>query len=413
MAEDTKLEPALSRLRGSFPGAAKWTYLDVAARGLLSTEVRSALDRHLDSRMMDGGDKPDMLSIVELARQSFASLVNADPVDVALVKNVSDGINAVATALPWKAGHNVVLCREVEHPSNIFPWYNIRDTFGVEVRSIRSVNGIIDPQILFEAVDENTKLLTVASVSFAPGFRTDIDRIGRFCRDRGIFFLVDAAQSVGILRIDLKQTPVDAVTVATPKGLLGLYGMGFLFVRSHWAERMRPAYLSRFGVDLGVAHEAAGSDGAYRLNAGAHRFDVGNYNYLGCIAAATSIGQLLEIGSSTIERHALRLSNRFAHGLLGLDLPVYGGEPGPDSAHIVCLGDVMSEQHDTTSHASLQDLCGYLTAHGVKLSIRRGVLRFSFHLYNDESDVERALGLVKAWRDSHSTGKRRFERNVV
>src|ERR1700691_2236663 len=106
MAENTKLAPALSRLRGSFPGAAKWTYRDVAARGLLSTEVRSALDRHLTSRMMDGGDKPDMLSIVELARQSFASLVNADPVDVALVKNVSDGINAVATALPWKAGHN-------------------------------------------------------------------------------------------------------------------------------------------------------------------------------------------------------------------------------------------------------------------------------------------------------------------
>jgi cysteine desulfurase/selenocysteine lyase len=413
MADNTKLDLALARLRGSFPGAAKWTYLDVAARGLLSAEVRSALDRHLDNRMMDGGNKPEMLSMVESARQSFASLVNADPGDVALVKNVSDGINAVATSLPWKAGHNVVLCREVEHPSNIFPWYNIRDMFGVEVRSIGSVNGVIDPQALFEAVDENTKLLTVASVSFAPGYQTDIDRIGRFCRDRGIFFLVDAAQSVGVLRTDLKQTPVDALTVATPKGLLGLYGMGFLFVRGDWAERMRPAYLSRFGVDLGGAHEAAGSDGAYRLDAGAHRFDVGNYNYLGCVAAATSIGQLLEIGSSTIERHVLRLSNRLAHGLLGLDLPVYGGEPGPDAAHIVCVGDVLSEQHDATSHASLQDLYAYLTAHRVKLSIRRGILRFSFHLYNDESDVERALGLVKAWRDTHSTGRRRFERNVI
>jgi len=406
MADDTKLDLALARLRGSFPGAAKWTYLDVAARGLLSAEVRSALDRHLDSRMMDGGDKPKMLSMVELARQSFASLVNADPGDVALVKNVSDGINAVATALPWKAGHNVVLCREVEHPSNIFPWYNIRDMFGVEVRSIGSVNGVIEPQALFEAADENTKLLTVASVSFAPGYRADIDRIGRFCRDRGIFFLVDAAQSIGVLRTDLKQTPVDALTVATPKGLLGLYGMGFLFVRGRWAERMRPAYLSRFGVDLGGAHEAAGSDGAYRLDASAHRFDVGNYNYLGCVAAATSIGQLLEIGSSTIERHVLGLSNRLARGLLGLDLPVYGGEPGPDSTHIVCVGDVLSEQHDSTSHASLQDLYAYLTAHGVKLSIRRGILRFSFHLYNDESDVERALGLVKAWRGTHSTGSR-------
>src|SRR5258708_2817608 len=138
MAENTKLAPALSRLRGSFPGAAKWTYLDVAARGLLSTETRSALDRHLDSRMMDGGDKAGMLSTVELARQRLASLVNADPSEIAMVKNVSDGINAVASSLLWKEGDNVVLCGEVEHPSNIFPWYNLRDRFGIEVRSIRT-----------------------------------------------------------------------------------------------------------------------------------------------------------------------------------------------------------------------------------------------------------------------------------
>jgi cysteine desulfurase/selenocysteine lyase len=408
MTDDKKSELAAAQLRSSFPGAAKWTYLDVAARGLLSTEVSSALNRHIDSRMMDGGDKPAMLSMVELARQSFASLVNADPDEVAIVKNVSDGINVVATAFSWKAGDNVVLCREVEHPSNVFPWYNIRDMFGVEVRSIESSNGVINPQALFDAIDENTKLVTVASVSFAPGYRTDIERIGKFCRDAGIFFLVDAAQSVGILRIDLTHAPVDALTVATPKGLLGLYGMGFLFVRRHWAERLRPAYLSRFGVDLGGAHEAAGGDGAYRLNAGARRFDVGNYNYLGCIAATTSIGQILEIGSSAIERHVLQLSRRLAHGLLGLGLPVHGGEPGPNLAHIVCVGDVLSEQHDSTSHASLQDLHAYLASNRVKLSIRRGILRFSFHIYNDESDVERTLGLVKTWRDSRSTDKSRF-----
>jgi cysteine desulfurase/selenocysteine lyase len=412
MTGDTEIEPALARLRGSFPGATKWTYLDVAARGLISTEVRAVLNRYLDNRMMDGGDKPELLSAVELARQRFSSLVNSDPGDVALVKNVSDGINSIATALPWKAGDNVVLCKEVEHPSNLFPWYNIRDMFGVDIRCIGSLSGVVDPQALFDAVDENTKLVTVASVSFAPGYRADIGSIGSFCRDRGIFFLVDAAQAAGILKIDLKQAPVDALTVATPKGLLGLYGMGFLFVRGHWAERMRPAYLSRFGVDLGGAHEAAGGDGTYRLHPGARRFDVGNYNYIGCVAAAASIAQLLEIGSSAIERHVLELSTRLAHGLLELDLPVYGGKPGPELAHIVCVGDVLSEQHDSTSQETLQDLYAFLTTHGVRLSIRRGILRFSFHVYNDESDVERTLDLVKSWRDTHPTGKRRFAQNA-
>ncbi|MER9595729.1 aminotransferase class V-fold PLP-dependent enzyme [Mesorhizobium sp. M0244] len=412
MSDDKRIELAVRGLRGSFPGAAKWTYLDVAGRGLLSTEARSALDQHLDSRMMDGGDKAMMLSTVELARQRFALLVNVDPSEIAMVKNVSDGINAVASSLPWKEGDNVVLCGEVEHPSNIFPWYNLRDKFGVEVRSIRSSNGVVDPLALFDAVDENTKLVTVASVSFAPGYRADLESIGGFCRDRSILFLVDAAQTVGVLHLDLKQTRIDALSVSTSKGLLGLYGMGFLFVRRQWAERMRPAYLSRFGVDLGGAHEATSSDGTYSLQAAARRFDVGNYNYLGCVAAATSIGQLLEIGSRAIESHVLRLSSQLAHGLLGLDLPVYGGEHGPNSAHIVCVGDTLSDQHDSTSQAGLQELFAYLMAHDVKLSIRRGILRFSFHVYNDESDVDRTLGLVKAWLDEHSIGRPRFRKNL-
>jgi selenocysteine lyase/cysteine desulfurase len=164
-------------------------------------------------------------------------------------------------------------------------------------------------------------------------------------------------------------------------------------------------------VDLGGAHEAASSDGTYSLQDAARRFDVGNYNYLGCVAAATSIGQLLEIGSRAIESHVLRLSSQLAHGLLGLDLPVYGGEPGPNSAHIVCVGGALSDQHDSTSQEGLQELFAYLMAHDVKLSIRRGILRFSFHVYNDESDVDRTLGLVRAWLDAHSIGKPRFRKN--
>ena len=75
-----------------------------------------------------------------------------------------------------------------------------------------------------------------------------------------MLFLVDGAQSVGVLHTDVKKSNIDALAVSTQKGLLGLYGMGFLYCRREWAEKMQPAYLARFGVDLGEAHEASMGD---------------------------------------------------------------------------------------------------------------------------------------------------------
>jgi cysteine desulfurase/selenocysteine lyase len=292
----------------------------------------------------------------------------------------------------------VVLCGEVEHPSNIYLWYNLRSRYGVEVRSVASRDGFIDPELVIAAVDDRTRIVTTATVTFAPGFRTDLQTIGQFCRERGVFFLVDAAQSLGILHTDLGSLPVDGLAVATQKGLLGLYGMGFLFVRGEWAERLAPAYLSRFGVDLGDAHEAASGGSDYRLMRAARRFDVGNYNYIACVATVASIGHLLEIGTPAIEQHVVTLSHRLAEGLLDLGLPVQGGQPGPHLAHIVTVGSALQARHDATDDPMMSEFYRVLTAGRIKCSIRRGTVRFSLHAYNNDSDVQRALDLVRSWR---------------
>lgn len=400
---DADCSTQMADFRRRFPGAEKWIYFDVAGRGLIARETRAAIDHFLDAREYDGGDKQAMFDAVETARQRFAKAVNATPDEVAFTRNVSDGLNAVAAAFDWRPGDNVVLCGEVEHPSNIYVWYNLRDRCGIEIQMVSSRDGLIDPDLVTAAIDSHTRIVTTASVTFAPGFRTNLQTIGNFCRERDVFFLVDAAQSVGILYTDVATVPVDGLAVATQKGLLGLYGMGFLFVRKAWAERLRPAYLSRFGVDLGDAHEAAIGGPDYRLMAGARRFDVGNFNYIGCIAAAASIGQLLDIGIPAIERHVVALSHRLAEGLLSLGLPVQGGSPGPHLAHIVTVGSALQDQHDATDDPMMQELYRALTTRQVKCSIRRGMVRLSLHAYNDASDVERVLDLVRTWRRRNTT----------
>jgi cysteine desulfurase / selenocysteine lyase len=391
---NTPIEPiALAEARSQFPALSRWTYLDVAGRSVLSRDVRAALDAHLDERMMNGADKPRLFALVERARTRFAQLIGADADEIAYTKNISEGLNMIATGLEWQPGDNVVLCPELEHPNNVYAWLNLQ-RHGVEVRMVPPRDGRIDSDAFVERMDTRTRVATVSTVTFAPGFRTDVEALGRICRSRDVLLLVDAAQSVGVLHTDVRASNIDALAVSTQKGLLALYGMGFLYCRRGWAERIKPAYLARFGVDLGDAHEASLGDYAFKLAAGARRFDVGNYNFVATAAVDASMQQLLQWSTHEIERYVLRHSHALARGFLELDLLVAGGEPGPHLAHIVAVG-VMSANHYGTGGERYNRLYEHLVANRVQLSIRRGMLRFSLHVYNNMEDVGRVLELTR------------------
>jgi selenocysteine lyase/cysteine desulfurase len=368
--------------------------MDVAARCIFPRCVRDAVDNHLDHRMLDGANKQKLFDLIADTRRLFAALIHAESDEIAFTKNVSEGLNMVAGSLDWQPGDNVVLCPELEHPNNIYPWLNLRRR-GVEIRAVPARAGAISVEDMLARVDSRTRILTVSSVTFAPGFRTDIESLGAACREHGIFFVVDAAQSVGVLATDVRRSCIDALSVSTQKGLLGLYGMGFLYCRREWAERMHPVYLARFGVDVAEKHEAAMGDFEFRLQPSARRFDLGNYNFLAAAASNAALQYLHKWGTAALETYVLDLAHRLAGGMLEIGLPVCGGVPGPHLAHIVSVGELGSGGHDSTENRRFAALYEHLTENQVRLSIRRGILRFSLHLYNTFRDVERVLDLVK------------------
>jgi cysteine desulfurase / selenocysteine lyase len=385
---------ALTDAHRDFPATEHLTYMDVAARCVFPRCVRQAIDAHLDQRMLEGGNKPKFFELIEETRTRFATLIHADPDEIALTKNVSEGLNMVAAGLDWRPGDNVILCPELEHPNNVYPWLNLR-RLGVEVRSVPARAGAISVDDMVARVDARTRVITASSVTFAPGFRTDLDALGRACRDRGILFVVDAAQSVGVLATDVRRSCIDALSVSTQKGLLGLYGMGFLYCRREWAERMRPAYLARFGVLVAEGHEAAMGGLDFRLQPSARRFDLGNYNFLAAAGANAAIQYLQGWGANAVETYVVGLAHSLARGILELGLPVCGGPPGVHLAHIVTVGRLGSGGHDSTEDPRFAALYKHLIENRVRLSIRRGILRFSLHVYNTSRDVERVLDLVK------------------
>ena len=388
----------IATARSLFPGATNGVYMNVSVRGLLPTPTRDAVEQYLNRHADGTWDKAKMFETVERARARFAELINADPDEIAVTKNASEGLNIIAASLPWQRGDNIVFCPALEHPNNVYPWLNLEKRLGVEIRTVDARDGCVPVDAIAERIDENTRLVTAPTVTFSPGFITDVESLGRVCRERGVLLVVDAAQSVGVIHTDVQLLGVDALAVATQKGMLAFYGMGFLYCRRELAESLQPAYLARYGVAIGRdAHETAMDRDRLTLAAGARRFDLGNYNYLGATAADASLGLLLELGTERIESHVRGLSRRLADGFLNAGLPVVGGAPGPQLGHIVAVGDIGVGGHDSADDPAMNDLYQHLIQNDVRFSIRRGVLRFSLHVYNSEQDIDRVVELAGRW----------------
>ena len=388
-----------SQVRALFSGAVDKVYLNIAETTLIPQPTADAARAYIDGALSGTGDKAAHRASVERCRETLATLIGADPDEVAITKNVSEGLNLFASSLEWKAGDNVVLCPEIEHPNNVFLWYNLRRLKGIDVRAVEPTGGALPVDALASAMDDRTVLVTIPHVSFSPGFVTDVRAVSDAAHLHGSVVLVDAAQSIGALRCDVDELGIDALAVATQKNLLAFYGFGFLYIRRALAESLIPSHVARYGMDLGTdAGETARSGGdALPYAAGARRFDLGNYNYLGAVAADASLDVISSIGVDRIDRHLRALAARLVEGLLALGLPVAGGRPGPHLGHIVAVGQSGGGHHDTADDPLMNDLYQHLIANNVRLSIRKGVLRMSLGLYNDVGDVDRTLELIGSW----------------
>lgn len=382
--------------RSLFPGARGQVYLDVALNGLMPSSARDAAVRHMEARVMGRTDKEDLHARAERVRRQVATLLGAGPDEIAITKNTSEGLNLFATNLDWEAGDNVVLCPGLEHPNNVFLWYNLGRLRGVEIREVPPEDGHIPVARMMNAMDSRTRVVTASHVTFSPGFVTDIATLAREARARGILTLVDSAQSAGAVETDVSALQVDALALGAQKSLLSFYGLGFLYIRRELADRLHPIQAARYSMDLGPgAHETAVTRGDMPFHAGARRFELSNYSYVALAALEASLELILGLGVPTIQEHGRRLAARLTRGLLEMGLPVAGGVPGPHLAHIVSVGNGTGGRQAEADDPAMNALFRHLSGNGVRLSIRRGTLRMSLGLYNNDEDVERVLALCR------------------
>ncbi|MFL6193809.1 MAG: aminotransferase class V-fold PLP-dependent enzyme [Thermoanaerobaculia bacterium] len=377
------IDDLLRRRLDEFPAARECAYLNHAGTGPLPRRAAEAMAR-LAETVSRTGDRlwADRMQEVERVRGLAARLLGARAAaEVAFVENTSTALSLVSEGFDWRPGDNVVGAA-LEFPSNVYPWLNLA-RFGVEYRQAAEREGRIDPDELLGLCDDRTRMLALSWVQYASGFRSDLGRLGAACRERGILFVVDVIQGLGVLPIDVERDGVDVAAASGHKWLLGPEGAGILYVSSRVVERLRPVRVG-WRTPKDPFHW---TDYDLTWNEGAKRFESGTLNVYGIVALGASLDLLLEAGIEAIEPRVLALADRAARGLADLGFTLVSSRRPGETSGIV-----------TATHPSREAgaLVKHLAGLDVVVAARAGRLRFSPHFYNTDEEIDRGLAGISA-----------------
>ena len=313
---------------------------------------------------------------VERARRQGAQLMGAEPEEIALIRNTTEGINLVAEGLAWEPGDNVVTLDD-EFPSNQYPWLNLAPR-GVETRRVSTDRGRLQLERLADACDHRTRLVSVSWVGYATGFRHDLEAIATIAHDRDALLLVDAIQALGVFPLDVGSTSIDFLAADGHKWLLGPEGAGLMFIRRSSLNYLRP-----LGIGWNsVIHAHDFSHIELNLKTSAARYEGGSQNMAGFLGLGASVELLLGYGTANLSRAVTAITDLACARLIDIGATIVSHREGNHRSGIVTF-ELPGHDSQTVRQACLQ--------RGIALSCRGGYLRISPHGYNNEEDVERLI----------------------
>lgn len=363
-------------------------YLNAASTGPLPARTAAELDRWTQLRA-----EPWKIALEEQfgalaqARRLCAGLIGADAEEIALVPNTSTGINIAAQILPI-ARDKVIIGYDGEFPANVYPWMAIarRSGGGARYEQLKLLpNGLPDWEALPARLDQgDVGVVAISWVSFVSGDRADLETIGTMCRERGIWFVVDAIQGVGTTPLDVHKCKIDILSCGAQKWLLSPWGSGFCYVRQDLVQNLEPATVGWLAVrgsedfshmleyDLSYADDA-------------RRFEVATIPYQDMVGMNTSLELLGEMGLGAVSEKIHTLVSRLVAGIAMIKtLSLVTPSDPKRRAGIVSF-----------NVADVDSVSKRLNDSGVSHSVRGGgVLRVAPHIYNTEHEIDRVLALL-------------------
>ena len=367
-------------LRRDFPPLMKYkAYLDTAFVGLMSKQIKTAHEDFLEERLQFGPIPPDKsilgvwMDKTEMVRAKLASFLGAKDKEVAFTYCTGCGSNIALNGIDWREGDNAVI-DDLEYSTDFHILNSLR-TQGVEMRIARSENGTVPPEKFEALVDERTRALCVTHVSHLNGFRHDLPKLAEIIHAHGGYLIVDSAQAVGGVKVDVKKEGVDFLSGIPYKWLNGPNGVGFLYVREEIIPSFPPDRLGWSSTNEFVSLETMESA---PLPDHAKRFQYGTLSYEGIYALDAALDYINRIGIEVIEKRNLRLTE-----LLRERLSEKGKEFHTPEGNRAPILSFFADKEKELAKA-LREKGVYVTGRGGK----EGHMRVSPHFYNNEEDID-------------------------
>lgn len=290
--------------REHFLVAKKTAYFNTPTFGLIPDYVQEAT-RDIQNYRYETGDYSflgtSQYEMIEKSREIYARFLNCKASDIAFGLSASQMFSILSAGLPVKPGDNVVV---TDNSFVTIPYaFQCREQDGLEIKYAKTSNGGISAEALCGYADANTRVIAVNHVEGSSGFRMEMEKIGAFCKERGIYLAVDAAQSAGVMKLDVERMNISFLVGTDYKWLCHYRGFGFAYVspaiREHliqlsagWASELERFNSSKMKLDL---------------HPDARRYEMGGLHNSGVYCVRLVIEHYLELGKADVQNYILDL----------------------------------------------------------------------------------------------------------
>jgi cysteine desulfurase/selenocysteine lyase len=385
------VEPKLGE-RALFPDLEGTAYLAHAAISPLSSPVRERI-----AEVAADYGRGGMAGFVRWAphlrqvRQDLASMISADPGEIAFVANTTQGVIDIAFGLPWRKGDRVVLF-DGEFPANVTPWQQAAEQFGLELcwLSLDPFQRSPDEGLaeLERSLDRGVRVVAVSAVQYKTGLRMPLAEMAALCHKYDAEIFVDAIQALGATPLDVSWG-IDYLSSGSHKHLMGPEGAGFLYVAERCAATLRPRLAGWLGHEEPAAF-LMGDEPKLNydnpLKSGAQAFETGTSNVIGLAALGASVELLSQIGVAAIHAHVDTYLDQLGAGL------VERGFRSHRSNAPVLRSTLLSVA--VPEDVRLSKLGAALRDRGVVCNTPDGLMRFAPHWPNAHSEVPQVLAAL-------------------
>jgi cysteine desulfurase/selenocysteine lyase len=331
----------------------------------------------------------------EGAREKVRQFINAEKAEeIIFTRGTTASLNLVAQSFGLahlKAGDEIVLPPS-EHHANLIPWQQIARRTGAQLKYIKlNEDGSISLDAVREAVSAQTKMVAMAQVSNVLGSINPIKEVAAIAHEHGAVMVVDGAQSVPHMKVDVQDLDADFFAFSGHK-MCGPTGIGVLYGKKKWLETMEPVETGGEMIDFVDLYESTWKELPWK-------FEAGTPIIAGAIGLAKAIDFLESIGLDAIHEHEVDLTRYASERLSGIeDLTIYGPK---ERGGLVTfnVGDV--HPHDLSTVLDAEGIAVRAGHHCCQPLMKwlnvSATARASFYLYNTKDEIDRLVeGVLKA-----------------